>query len=158
DVVAQTVAVQAISDTQVQYTLAAPTPYFPTILSMPVLAPVPEDLIAQQKDNWTRPDQVWTDGPFTVRPGVPPEQGYALVANSFWPVERSGNVSGLQIVFDPAGQQSLAGLNAGEIALTTLPGDQIGRVSFQDDPHYRLLATPAVTFIAMSYDTQPFDN
>ena len=55
-----------------EVTLAAPTPYFQTIVAFPVFAPMPRHVIEQYGRQWTRPGNMVSNGPFVLedwRPG-----------------------------------------------------------------------------------------
>ncbi|MBN1311148.1 MAG: hypothetical protein JXB30_06990 [Anaerolineae bacterium] len=158
DFVKRTVGVKAVDDTTVEFKLVAQTAYFPTLLAMPLLRPVPSDLVDAEGDRWTHSEVVWTSGPYTVQPNIPPEEGYTLITNPYWPLERTGNIEIVQISFLKDRAQSFEAWEAGDLALAALPDEQLPKVSFEDDPSYRLLVLPAAAFLVASYDTQPLDN
>ncbi|MBN1428401.1 MAG: hypothetical protein JXB07_08450 [Anaerolineae bacterium] len=158
DFVARTVGVEAVDDTTVVFKLATQAAYFPTILAMPLLRPVPVDMVDAEGEQWVQPGVIWTSGPYAVQPNIPPEEGYTLIANPFWPLARAGNVEIVQISFSQDMAQPFEAWEAGDLALVTLPHDQLSGVSFEDDPAYRLLVQPAEAFVVASYDTQPLNN
>ena len=161
EIVEQTLGVRVLNDVAVEFRLESEAAYFPTILAMPVLTPVPAELVEAEGEGWTQPDVIWTSGPYTVQPTIPPEEGYTLIANLFWPLERSGNVDVVQISFEAppvSADQAFAAWQAGDLALTVLPGAALADVAFDDDPSYWLLAQPAASLIVFSYDTPPFNN
>lgn len=155
--IAQTLGARVLNDVAVEFRLTGNSTIFPTMLAMPVLRPVPADLVESAGDGWTEPDTIWTSGPFTVQPTIPKEEGYTLIANRFWPVARQGNVDVVQVGFEQPAQAYKA-WQSGEIALTTLPASRVDDVSFDDDPAYRLLAQAEAAFLVFSYDTPPFEK
>jgi oligopeptide transport system substrate-binding protein len=158
EIVERTVGVRVLNDTTVEFKLTSDAAYFPSLLAMPLLRPVPSEIVDAEEDQWTQPGKVWTSGPYAVQPNIPPEEGYTLIANSFWPLARSGNVDIVQISFSQDASQPFTAWQSGDLALVTLPADEIAKVSFEDDPAYRLLAQPAATFVVANYDTPPLDN
>ena len=64
--------VKALDDYTVEFTLAAPAPYFESISSMWTLRPVPSWAIEQYGDAWTEPANIVVNGPYKLvewRPG-----------------------------------------------------------------------------------------
>ena len=58
----------------VRITLAQPTPYFPTVIALPVFAPVPRHLIETVGQGWTRPGVMVSNGPFVLEAWRPGDQ------------------------------------------------------------------------------------
>lgn len=158
DIVVQTVGVRVLNDTTVEFKLAAQAAYFPTLLAMPLLYPVPSEVVEANKETWAHPSSIWTSGPYTAQPNIPPEEGYTLITNPFWPMGRPGNAEIVQISFTANAAQTFDAWKAGDLALATLPANRLTSASFDDDPTYRLLAQPATAFLIASYDTPPMDN
>jgi oligopeptide transport system substrate-binding protein len=61
------VGVKAVDDTTVQFTLASPAAYFPSIAAMWVTFPQPQATIEQWGNNWTEAGLIVTNGPYTLR-------------------------------------------------------------------------------------------
>jgi ABC-type transport system substrate-binding protein len=80
-----------------------------------------------------------------------------LVASDFWPVARTGNVEVVNVVSaEPA--QAFQAWQAGDLAMTIVPPDDIPNTPFDEDPHYWLHVQPAVAMLAVSYDTPPMER
>lgn len=60
------VGVQAIDDYTLLVTLQNPTPFFINLTSFPTLMPVNRGCIERYGDNWTRPENIVTNGPFIL--------------------------------------------------------------------------------------------
>ncbi len=68
----QDLAVTAPDARTVQFQLVAPTPYFLSVVSFPVFAPVPQHVIERAGRGWTRAENFVGNGPFVLeewRPG-----------------------------------------------------------------------------------------
>jgi oligopeptide transport system substrate-binding protein len=154
----QTLGTRVLNDITVEFKLVANASYFPTVLAMPLLRPIPAELVESAGEGWTHPDMIWTSGPYAVQPGIPPEEGYTLIANRFWPLERQGNVEVVQVGFDPELGPDASMWQTQPLGLTTLPRDQLATAPPGDDPSYWLMAQPAAMFIAFSYETPPLDK
>jgi oligopeptide transport system substrate-binding protein len=153
-----TLGVRVLNDVTVELKLESNEAVLPSVLAMPVLRPVPATLFEAAGDSWTDPDLIWTSGPYAVQPTIPPEEGYTLIANQFWPEARSGNVDVVQISFSEAPAEAFGAWQEGRLDLTILPGEEMAAAPFEDDPTYRQLVQQAATLIVFSYDTPPFDR
>jgi oligopeptide transport system substrate-binding protein len=153
-----TLGARVLNDVTVELKLESNEAVLPSVLAMTVLRPVPITLFEAAGDSWTDPDLIWTSGPYAVQPTIPPEEGYTLIANQFWPEAKSGNVDVVQISFaeDPA--EAFGAWQEGRLDLTVLPGEEMAAAPFEDDPAYRRLVQQAVAMIVFSYDTPPFDR
>lgn len=158
DIVVQTIGVRVLNDTTVEFKLEAKAAYFPTLLAMPLLYPVPSEVVDTGGEQWTSPGTIWTSGPYTAQPNIPPEEGYTLITNPFWPLERAGNVEIVQISFSMEAASALDAWKSGELALVTLPADQLAGAPFDSDPVYRLVAQPVTAFLIANYDTPPMND
>ena len=60
------VAVRAVDDYTVEFTLESPAPYFPAIAGMWVARPVPQAAIEEHGEQWTEPGNIVTNGPYML--------------------------------------------------------------------------------------------
>lgn len=156
EMVEQTVGVRVLNDVAVEFRLESGAGAFPSVMAMPLLDPVPADLVESDGADWTQPAAIWTSGPFAVQPESSPE-GYTLVTNPFWPLDRAGNVEEIQVSFIDD-LDAVAAWERGEFDVSLLPASAYNITSFEDDPRYRQLVEPVLTMVAFSYDVPPFDN
>ena len=61
-----TVGIAALDDYTLEVTLAAPTPYFETVLPFTTFDPVRLDLVEQYPDDWTEPGNYLSNGPYLL--------------------------------------------------------------------------------------------
>ena len=54
---------KAVDDSTVQFTLVAPTGFFPTVASLWTLRPVPAESIAEFGNDWINVGNAWYNGP-----------------------------------------------------------------------------------------------
>ncbi|RIY34225.1 hypothetical protein CKF54_01150 [Psittacicella hinzii] len=59
--------VKAVDDYTLEVKLSQPTPWFAQMVSLGVLAPLPQETIEKYKDSWTNPDNIVTSGPFLLK-------------------------------------------------------------------------------------------
>ncbi len=158
ELVEQTLGARVLNDVVVEFTLSEANAAFPTVMAMPVMYPVPADLIEAESVQWTRPDKIWTSGTYAVQPTIPANEGYTLIANRFWPLDRIGNVDAVQISLGASTGETFAAWQRGDLALAAIPPEQLASLPLGDDPAYRLLAQPTTVSLVASYDTPPLDN
>lgn len=151
--VEQNFGARVLNDVVVEFKLTGHYAYFPTLLAMSMLRPVPQDLIEETGDAWIDPEHVWTSGPFALQPAELPGGGYTLIANEFWPLSRTGNVETAQFEFRPS-DSAFENWQAGEIDVMSLPDQEIQ----QDDPGYQQIAQTAAVMLVFAYDTPPLDD
>jgi oligopeptide transport system substrate-binding protein len=65
-VTADDVGVVALDDYTVEFTLEYAGAYFPSIASMWVCFPVPQEVIEEFAEKWTEPGLIWTNGPYVM--------------------------------------------------------------------------------------------
>lgn len=158
ELMAESMGVRVLNNVAVEFKLVAENSAFPSVLSMPIMRPLPGEIVEAAGGEWTHPSNIVTSGPFVVQPTFPLEEGYTLVANPHWPLERRGNVDVVQVTFDATYELAFAAWEAGDLDVAVIPPDAVGAIPFGDTPSYWLMATPRVTMLAPSYDTPPMDN
>lgn len=86
----QTIGVQALDAFTVQITLNRPASYFLAITTLPLLRPVPREVIADAEVgvDWAAPDtaEFQSSGPFVISPQSELDTSVVLVRNPFWPL------------------------------------------------------------------------
>lgn len=111
---ANTLGVRAVDDYTFEVTLEKPVPFFIKLLSHPVLAPVPQKVIEQHGAAWTQPQNIVTNGAFTVSDWKVNEKMVMVKNSQYWDAD---NVVLDKITWLPIGDANVA-LNrylAGEI-------------------------------------------
>jgi oligopeptide transport system substrate-binding protein len=161
EVIEQTLGARVLNDVAVEFRLGSETVHFPSIMAMPVMHPVPTDLIESEGEGWTDPALIWTSGPFALQPTIPLAEGATLVANPFWPLPRAGNLDAVQVSFDSAEvdpAEAFAAWQEERLDLTVVPDSALASAPFGDNPAYWLLGQPVTGMVVFSYDTPPFNN
>lgn len=153
----QNFGVRVLNDVAVEFKLTGEIAAFPTVLSMPMLRPVPRDLIQERGDAWAEPPFIWTSGPFALSPIDATEAGYTLVTNDTWPLERSGNLESLQVSFRSA-TEAFAAWQNGDLDVAPLPASEIERIDSGEDSTSHQMPQPAASMLVFAYDTPPLDN
>ncbi len=158
DFIQSTLGVRVLNDVAVEFKLTADTAIFPTLLALPMLRPIPPELIAAEGGGWAEPSTIWTSGPYALWPTSSTADGYTLVANESWPLERNGNVERVEVAFDEATEEAFQAWQAGTLDLTKMPVGASAPAPFGRDPSYRLLAEPVSVFLVAAYEVAPMGN
>ncbi len=78
---AEELGVRALDDLTIEYTLEAPNPSFPKIMTTNPAAPVPRHVIEANGNAWVRPEHMVSNGPYILSERVP-QTSIKLVKNS----------------------------------------------------------------------------
>src|SRR5207249_4665873 len=94
------IGVRAPDDRTVEFRLAAPTPYFMSVMNRPDGGPQPRHAIERYGAEWTRPEVQVVSGPF--RQHHRSDHELALVRQDGYSGIRPGNVARLEVKGIPA--------------------------------------------------------
>ncbi|MFW6070336.1 MAG: peptide ABC transporter substrate-binding protein [bacterium] len=89
------IGVRAPDDTTLEITLREPAAYFPTITTLPLMRPVPEEIVSAFDDSgqsWAAPDMVLTSGRFVLDAETEADTHTILIRNPYWPDRFRGTV------------------------------------------------------------------
>lgn len=81
---AEDIGVEAIDDHTLRVTLAQPAPFFIGLVPHPYFRAVPRRAIEQHKDDWTRPQNIITNGPFKLHRWEPYNEIVVVRDNNYW--------------------------------------------------------------------------
>jgi ABC-type oligopeptide transport system substrate-binding subunit/DNA-binding SARP family transcriptional activator len=101
------VQVRAVDPFILEVALDGPTGFFPYLLTQPICHPVPKHIVAEHGDSWSNPENIVTNGPFTLDSMVPGEP-IILLRNPDYHGHFSGNLQRLELFLDSDHQDRLA--------------------------------------------------
>ena len=117
--------VQAVDPHTLKITLNSSTPYFLGLLTHSISWPVHKATVEKFGDQWTRPGNSVTNGPYTIQEWVPQSRIVLAKNPNFWD---AANVKIDKVIYYPTEDvaEELKRFRAGELDLTaTIPSDQI---------------------------------
>lgn len=153
------VGVRALNDVTVEFRLETPAGYFPSIVSMWVARPVPQELIEARGERWAEPGFCWSNGPYALAEWIH-DSRLTLVKNPHY--YDAGNVQIEQV--------RLQMVVASSTALTMYEGNQLDTVSPPLDAMGGIKADPALSkqlhiaprdctyYYGFTNDKPPMDN
>ncbi|MBN1285161.1 MAG: peptide ABC transporter substrate-binding protein [Anaerolineae bacterium] len=148
--VAERLGVRALDARTVQYKLLFPAAYFLTFTAMPEFRPLPREYV-DVPTAWAEQGSIVTNGPFVLAEWVHSHH-MTLLRNPYWPEPFAGNVTRVEITFEPDVPAALAQFNAGQIdrmyaPAGAAPPEQTGRV-----------IRPSVIVMGFSMERAPVDE
>jgi oligopeptide transport system substrate-binding protein len=154
-----TVGIAALDDYTLEIRLAAPTPYFETVLPFSTFYPVRLDIVEQYGDQWTEPGNFVSNGPYLLE-AWEHEAEVVLVKNpTYWDADNTSiEKVTLPIITEDA--TWLALYENGEVHVGALPSEEIPRIL--EDPvlseELRVLPRPGVYYVGLNTLRAPTDN
>jgi oligopeptide transport system substrate-binding protein len=88
--------VRALDPLTLEVNLVGPTGHFPQMLTQWPFYPIPRHVVAAHGENWTRPEHIVTNGPFTLA-GWEPDRLIRLQRNPAYRGDFSGNLAEVEV-------------------------------------------------------------
>jgi oligopeptide transport system substrate-binding protein len=149
--------VRAVDDTTVEYTLNKPNGRFTTIMAIWVTFPTRLDVINAKGDAWTKPENIVTNGPFTLK-SYTAGDSLVMVPNPNW----TGKKPALQEVtvkFLDDLSAAFRSYQAGDLDLTLISPTDVASAKSQGLEKQTLLdATARIESLEMNLEKPPLDN
>lgn len=98
-------------------TLARPTPYFISLMSIKTFFPVPRTVVAQYGENWTRAEHFVSNGAYVLKQWVPNEK-VEVVRNPYYRDNDKTVINGVTYLALSSQNAELTRYRAGEIDMT----------------------------------------
>jgi ABC-type oligopeptide transport system substrate-binding subunit/class 3 adenylate cyclase len=114
---ADAIGVRALDDRTLEFRLAAPAPYFMSVMNRPDAAPLPRHAIERDGDTWAQPDRQVVSGPFGVAERT--EDLLALERRRDDVGARTGNVARVELVRSSVAD-AMEPFERGELDLVTV--------------------------------------
>nr|WP_321269187.1 ABC transporter substrate-binding protein [uncultured Tolumonas sp.] len=151
--------VKAIDDYTLEITLANPLSYFVDMVAHTSLDPVPEKVIAKFGEKWTRPENIVTNGAYTVKEWVVNERLVLERNKQYWD---NAHTTINKVTYLPIESQT-ADVNrymAGEIDLTynELPLDQFKHLKAEHPDEVKVVGYVGSYFYEFNFNHKPFDD
>ena len=152
----------ALDERTVQITLTEAASYFPVIASMPLLRPVPREVVeafAEVEASWGDLENVVTSGPFVPGRATTAGEQMVLERNPFWPIDFSGTVERVNVYWQSAGDAYERWLER-ELDVVPMPVDT--QETIMEDPRLRprlhLVTNQAVFYLSYNFNSEVFSE
>jgi ABC-type oligopeptide transport system substrate-binding subunit len=150
--------VRAVDPLTVEIRLAAPAPYFLELVGSLAVAPLPRHLIAQHPKDWTRPERMVSNGPYTLAERVP--QNYTrLVANPRY--HSAAAVRSAEVIWYPTQDlaTSLRRFRAGELdSVLNFPPEELDWLRRNLPQTLKITPSLGVYYLLVNTQRPPLDD
>lgn len=155
------VAVKALDEYTVQFTLEAPAGYFPAIAGLWVNRPQHRPTVEQYGARWTEPGYIVTNGPYVLA-GWFHGDHMTLLRNPLWPgwSQAPGNIERVELAMLPDDSAAFARYQAGEMDSVTVPPAALAQA--KEDPtlsqELTVFPMPCTEYYGFTHTRPPMDN
>ncbi len=144
----------ALDDATLQISLNKPASYFLTITAMPLMRPVPPELIDEFGDDWLTAEEFMTSGPY-----LPLDSSFqSLHANSLWPLPHpeEGNVDVVNIRYLNKDEAALQLWEARSLDL--IDATDFDRTQFNERTaaHEKVVTNQTLFYVGFNFDSGVF--
>ena len=120
--------VTAIDDYTLEVRLSTPLPYFPQMLTHATTFPVPQAVVEEFGDAWTRPENIVSNGAYILTEHIPQERSVRAKNDMYWDADNTIVTETTALVINDE-NQALTRFLAGELDRTEIPAGQYPRLS-----------------------------
>jgi oligopeptide transport system substrate-binding protein len=152
----EAIGVKAVDETTLQFTLTKPAGYFLTITTMPLLSPVPGEIIEEFEEEWTMPENLATSGPFMLISGNLSETRTVLQKNPGWPLPKGGNAEIVNIYFFEDENSITELWESKNLDLGPLPTDMVEEFLINSPTKAHLVTGQTVFYLGYNFDSGIF--
>jgi len=153
---------QALDEMTVEIRLTKSASYFPVIATMPLLRPVPREIVEAfggAEASWADLESVVTSGPFVPGRATASGERMVLERNPFWPIDFSGTVERVNVYWQSAADAYERWLNR-ELDVVPMPAGM--RETIMNDGRLRtrlhLVTNQAVFYLSYNFDSEVFSE
>ena len=122
--------VRAVDDLTFEVTLSSPLPYFPRMTTHATTFPAPRKVIEQHGDNWTRPENIVSNGAYVLTEHLPNERSVRERNPMYWDNKNTTLERTVALVINDE-NVALTRYLAGELDRTEVPAGQFPRLRRQ---------------------------
>ena len=152
----EAIGVKALDDTTLQFTLTKPAGYFLTLTTIPLLSPVPGEIIEEQAEEWTLPENLATSGPFLLTSGNLSDTRTVLKKNPEWPLPKGGNADIVNIYFFEDETSITKLWESKNLDIGPLPTDMVEDFLLASPTKARLVTGQTVFYLGYNFDSGIF--
>ena len=152
----EAVAIRALDDHTFQFELTGPAPYVLGMLSHYAFAVVPMHAIEKYGDEWTRPENMVSNGPFNLKSWTPQDKLIVEKSDTYWDRD---NVKLDEVVFYPIDDLNTATnmyLNGELDWIQEVPPNQLEKMKLDDG--YMTNATFITYYYKMNQTKAPYND
>jgi len=148
--IAREIGARATGPHTLEIDLLFPSTYFPSLLSVPELRPLPREAASLSNDWATQLSTIMTTGPYAITGWT--DSAMQLSRNPYWPDELDGNIDRIEIALtdDPTGAQAAVAGGRADMARVAPENAAAARSAYPN--LYHSAQGSSLTVIGFSYD------
>lgn len=127
DLPPEELGVEAIDDHTLEVRLSEPLPYFPQMVTHATTFPVPQAVIEEHGSEWTRPENMVSNGAYVIEEHLPNERAVRVRNEQYWDNENTILDRVVTLVINDE-NVALTRYMAGELDRTEVPAGQFPRL------------------------------
>ncbi|MEZ8510270.1 peptide ABC transporter substrate-binding protein [Vibrio splendidus] len=150
--------IKALDERTVEISLSKPTPYFMSLMSIKTFFPLPTKLVQEKGDQWTRAENIATNGAYTLSKWVPNEYVEVERNPNYWD-DTSTVINKVTYLGLSSQNAELIRYQAGEIDMTNRVQLEYYQKLIQESPE-QIKAQALLGSYVYSFNTRqaPFDD
>lgn len=155
---AEAVGVRALDDQTLEVRLVGPAPFFPDLVTYLAFAPVPRWAIEQHGDQWTRPANIVTNGPFLLSKWLERDRFELTKSPTYWDAANV-KLAGAVFYVSESESQNQTLYESGQIHDAAPLGPDFIQKAIKDGrDDLRIDTNACVYFYALRMDRPPFSD
>jgi len=150
--------VTALDDRTLEIRLNRPAPFMPWLMAHVTMYPVPKHIIEQYGDDWTRPNRIVSNGPYTLTEWVPNDHITVVKNPLFYDAD---NIAIDEVVFYPTDDESAAlrRFRAGELDMNSgFPSQQLDWLRENMPDETRIFNYIGTSYMAVNVREAPLND
>ncbi|MCB1754569.1 MAG: peptide ABC transporter substrate-binding protein [Gammaproteobacteria bacterium] len=150
--------VKAIDDKTLEVKLVGPAPYFLSMITHSIAMPVHRATVEAHGEQWTKPGNMVSNGPFTLAEWVPQSRIVLEKSSTYWDKEQVGLD---KVIYYPTEDQNaeLKRYRAGELDFTyEIPNDQIRWIRENLPDEFRVANYLGTYYYGFNTEQPPFKD
>lgn len=151
-----TVGIKALDPQTVQYTLTGPTPYFVDMTAHNAFWPLPKWSVEKYGNDWTKPGNIVTNGPYILKEWKPQEYVFLVKNNKYWDA-KNVHLRGIKILASDNDSTNYNMYKSGEVDwMHGIANSKIDEIKLR--PDYQSSAQVATYYYEFNVTRKPVDN
>jgi len=155
----ESVGVRALDPTTVEIRTTRPAAYLPSLLTLPMLAPLPEWAVRANADTWAKAENLVTAGPYVLTEWTPGKQ-ITLTRNPLYPDRDKVAIERLRFPIVADAVQAYTLFSNGNLDSVIVPDSERATAQAATSQGRRLQTIPTgcTTFVGFTPDKLPIDR
>jgi oligopeptide transport system substrate-binding protein len=150
------VGVKALDDQTVQYTLSNPAPYFVDMTAHNAFWPLPKWAIEKSGNDWTKPANIVTNGPYLLKEWKAQEYVFVVKNNKYWDA-KNVKLRGIKILASDNDSTNYNMFKTGDVDwMHGIAVSKIDEIKLR--PDYQQSAQVATYYYEFNVTRKPVDN